>query len=199
MPEGPSIVIVREALQPFIGKTILSVAGNANIDKSRLINQKISDIRSWGKHLLICFDGFTLRIHFLMFGTWLVNERKKTPLKLSLRFKKDELNFYTTALKMIDGPLKDEYDFSGDVMSDSWNPRRASAKLKKEPGKIVADVLLDQELFSGVGNIIKNEVLFRIRVHPKSLIGKLPPKLKSLLIKEARNYSFDFLKWKKIR
>ncbi|MGJ9419020.1 hypothetical protein ACHAC9_14805 [Massilia sp. CMS3.1] len=26
--------------------------------------------------------------------------------------------------------------------------------------------LLDQDIFSGVGNVIKNEVLFRIRVHP---------------------------------
>ncbi len=81
MPEGPSILLVREALQPFIGKKVLSVKGNSKIEKSVLINQKIIDIRSWGKHLLICFDGFTLRIHFLMFGTYLVNERKSTPLR----------------------------------------------------------------------------------------------------------------------
>jgi endonuclease-8 len=197
MPEGPSILLVREALQPFIGGKILAVSGNTKIEKSRLVDQKITDIKSWGKHLLICFDGFTIRIHFLMFGTYLVNERKATPLRLSFQFKNDEVNFYTCSIKFIEESLEEVYDFSADVLNDSWNPRKAGNKLKQIPETMVCDALLDQNIFSGVGNIIKNEVLFRIRVHPKSLVGKLPPKIKSALIKEARNYSFDFLKWKR--
>jgi len=198
MPEGPSILLVREVLQPFIRKKILTVQGNAKIEKSRLLNQKIIDIRSWGKQLLICFEGFTLRIHFLMFGTYLVNERKSTPLRLSLGFKKGEVNFYTCAIRIIEEPLDEVYDFSADVLNDLWSPRKAGSKLKAMPEMNVSDALLDQQIFSGVGNIIKNEVLFRIRVHPKSIVGKLPPKLKSALIREARNYSLDFLKWKRI-
>ena len=62
---------------------------------------------------------------------------------------------------------------------------------------LAADALLNQDIFAGVGNIIKNEVLFRIRVHPKSRIGALPPRKLTQLIREARNYSFDFLAWKK--
>jgi endonuclease VIII len=57
--------------------------------------------------------------------------------------------------------------------------------------------LLDQQIFSGVGNIIKNEVLYRIKVHPETFVGNLPPKKLNELIREARNYSFDFLEWKK--
>jgi endonuclease VIII len=197
MPEGPSILLVREALQPFMGKKIIAVHGNTKIDKSRLINQNIRDIQTWGKHLLICFDKFTLRIHFMMFGTYLVNERKSTPLRLSMAFKKGEINFYTCSLRFIEEPLEVLYDFSADVLNDSWNPRRASAKLREIPELNVCDALLDQEIFAGVGNIIKNEVLFRIKVHPKSLVGKLPPRLKSSLIREARTYSMDFLKWKR--
>ena len=37
-----------------------------------------------------------------------------------------------------------------------------------------ADALLDQDVFAGAGNIIKNEVLHRIRVHPESPVGRLP-------------------------
>ena len=62
---------------------------------------------------------------------------------------------------------------------------------------MVTDALLDQTIFAGVGNIIKNEVLYRIKVHPKNKVGNLPTKQLNDLIKEARNYSFDFLKWKK--
>jgi endonuclease VIII len=197
MPEGPSILLVREALQPFIGKKVLSVKGNTKIEKSRLLNQKIIDIRSWGKHLLICFEGFTLRIHFLMFGTYLVNERKSAPVQLSLCFKKGKLNFYTCSIQFITEPLDEVYDFSTDVLNDQWNPRIASSKLRSIPNMNVSDALLDQQIFSGVGNIIKNEVLFRIRVHPKSIVRNLPPRLKTALIREARNYSLDFLKWKR--
>jgi endonuclease-8 len=39
--------------------------------------------------------------------------------------------------------------------------------------------------------------LFRIRVHPLSTVGALPaPKLREL-VTQARQYSFDFLAWKK--
>jgi len=40
-------------------------------------------------------------------------------------------------------------------------------------------------------------VLFRIRVHPLSRIGKLPARKLSDLIAQARQYSFEFLEWKK--
>jgi hypothetical protein len=49
------------------------------------------------------------------------------------------------------------------------------------PDALVCDALLDQNVFAGVGNIIKNEVLFRIRVHPLSKLGALPAhKLRAL-------------------
>ncbi len=62
---------------------------------------------------------------------------------------------------------------------------------------MVCDALLDQQIFSGVGNIIKNEVLYRIKLHPETLVKNIPARKITELIKEARNYSFDFLKWKK--
>ena len=65
------------------------------------------------------------------------------------------------------------------------------------PETLVCDALLDQNLFAGVGNIIKNEVLFRIRLHPLSQAGALPLEKRDELIAQARRYSFDFLEWKK--
>jgi endonuclease VIII len=197
MPEGPSIVIIKEALQEFKGKRILHATGNAKINMSLLENKKITDIKSWGKHLLICCEDGTIRIHLMMFGSYRINERKEIKPRLSLEFKDGEMNFYNTATKLIEGNLDDVYDWSADVLSDKWNASKAKKKLKTIPQTSVCDALLDQQIFSGVGNIIKNEVLFRIYVHPKSIIGTLPAKQLNELIKEARNYSFDFLKWKR--
>jgi endonuclease VIII len=197
MPEGPSLVIAKEEMIPFIGKKVLAVSGNSKTDKERILKKKLVDIKTWGKHLLFCFDGFTVRIHFLMFGKYLVNAKREGDARLSMQFKNGEINLYTCSVKFIEEPLDEIYDWAADVLSDNWDSKAAKKKLKAMPNTMVTDALLDQTIFAGVGNIIKNEVLYRIKVHPKSKVGNLPTKQLNDLIKEARNYSFDFLKWKK--
>lgn len=198
MPEGPSIVILKELAASFAGKKILTATGNAKLDKARLEGERIVAIRSWGKHFLIECDGFALRVHFMLFGSYRIDERKDTAPRLSLGFARGrELNFYACSVRYLEGSLDDIYDWRADVMSDHWDPLLARDKLKAMPDTLVCDALLDQDVFAGVGNIIKNEVLFRIRVHPLSTAGALPAGKRRELIKEARNYSFDFLKWKK--
>jgi endonuclease VIII len=197
MPEGPSLIIAKEEMSQFIGRKVLAVSGNTKTDKERLLNKKLVDIKTWGKHLLVCFNHFTVRIHFLMFGKYLVNATKDSDPRLSLRFTNGELNLYTCSVKFIEEPLDEIYDWAADVLSDVWDPKAAKKKLKAVPHMMVTDALLDQNIFAGVGNIIKNEVLYRIKVHPKTKVGELPTKQLNALINEARNYSFDFLEWKK--
>lgn len=200
MPEGPSIVILREEAASFAGKKILRVGGNSRLlDPQRMRNQTVRAVCSWGKHFLIAFPGFALRVHFMLFGSYRIDEGKPNAIpRLTLGFAKGrELNFYACSLRYIEGPLDDTYDWSADVMADAWNPRAARKKLQARPDALVADALLDQHIFSGVGNIIKNEVLHRIRVHPESTVGALPSRKLGEMIKQAREYSFDFLEWKK--
>ena len=198
MPEGPSIVILKEEAWKFTGKKILTVSGNSKIDQSRLENQKVIAIQSWGKHFLICFSGFTLKIHFLMFGSYRIDEEKPdvTP-RLSFTFENGELNFYACSVKFLEDDIDSHYDWSVDVMNDAWDPKKAKAKLKEHPNELICDGLLEQDIFAGVGNIIKNEVLYRVKVHPESLVGKIPAAKLNKLIEEARIYSFQFLEWKK--
>lgn len=199
MPEGPSIVILRELAEPFAGKTIAHASGNSKtIDMAALEGQPLLQVASWGKHFLLRLPTLSLRIHFLLFGSYRINERKDAVPRLQLTFDDgDELNFYACSIKPIDADLDAVYDWRGDVMNAQWDAALARKKLRARPDMLVCDALLDQDIFAGVGNIIKNEVLFRIRVHPLSAIGALPaPKLRAL-VQEARQYSFDFLEWKK--
>ncbi|MBV9891114.1 MAG: endonuclease [Rhizobacter sp.] len=198
MPEGPSIAILREGAQRFAGKRIVAVDGNTTIAKERLLGERVVAIRSWGKHFLVELKTFSLRIHFLMFGSWRIDERKPgaTP-RLSLQFRPGELNVYTCSVRFIEEPLDHVYDWSADVLSDAWDAAAARRKLRAMPETLVCDALLDQNVFAGVGNIIKNEVLFRIRLHPLSKLGALPPRKLAQLVEEARRYSFDFLAWRK--
>jgi endonuclease VIII len=198
MPEGPSIVILKEAVSAFTRKKILHASGNTKqFDPAMLEGKSIRNFKSWGKHFLICFPTFTLRIHFMLFGSYRINERKEATPRLSLQFKTGELNFYACGLRLLEEPLDDLYDWSADVMSDQWDAAQAIQKLKDSPDMLVCDALLDQSIFSGSGNIIKNEVLFRTRIHPLSPIGKLPAAKRRQLVDEVVRYSFDFLAWKK--
>lgn len=199
MPEGPSIVILKELIQALHleGKQVLALSGNTKIEKERMLHQQVTEFKSWGKHFLICFKGFSLRIHFLMFGSYRINERKETPARLTLSFDDAELNFYTCSLKFIEGDINDSYDWSADVMAKQWDPKKALKKIMTKPEALICDILLDQDIFAGVGNIIKNEVLYRLRIHPLNQIENIPLAKLKLLIAEARLYSFDFLEWKK--
>jgi endonuclease-8 len=198
MPEGPSIILVKEAVANFTGKKIISVSGNSKIDQSILLNKKIIEFKSWGKHFLICLNGLTLRVHFLMFGSCTINEKKPgRAIRLNLTFKNGEINFYTCSLKYLEGDINKYYDWSADVMNDHWNKKNAKAKLKAIADKFICDALLEQDIFAGVGNIIKNEILYRVRVNPESIVGKIPTAKINKLIDETRIYSFQFLDWKR--
>jgi endonuclease-8 len=199
VPEGPSLFILKEETARYVGQEIVEAGGNVRaIDPARLVGQTILSLRTWGKHFLIETPDMVVRVHFLLFGTYRVNERRDKPPRLFLRMADGgEINFYACAVREIDRDLDSQYDWSADVMSEAWNPAKARKKLRALPDMLACDALLNQDIFSGVGNIIKNEVLFRIRVHPASTVGALPaPKLRAL-VDEARQYSFDFLEWKK--
>ncbi len=200
MPEGPSILIIKEIIEPlFKGKKIIAASGNAKIDMQQLEGKKIIAIRTWGKHLLICLPACTIRIHFLMFGSYSLDEQTKQErsVRLKLSFDKRSLYFYTCSVRLLTEDLDSLYDWEADVLSDKWNAAKARKKLKALPDLMACDAILDQNIFAGAGNIFKNEVLYRIRVNPESRIKNIPPRKLSELVRETRAYAFDFLKWKK--
>lgn len=197
MPEGPTLVILKEALQPFKNRKVLQVEGNSKMPIQRMQSKMLLEIRTWGKQLLLRFSGFTLRIHFLLFGSYTINEPKENRIpRLSLTFKTGTIYFYACCVRLLEEHLDDLYLWQADIMSDDWNPNRTKALLLEQPTLLICDALLTQELFAGSGNIIKNEVLFRKRLHPLNRVGDLPAKQLNAIIKDVRQYAFLFLKWK---
>ena len=91
-----------------------------------------------GKHFLLRFGPETIRIHFLMFGSYRIDNRRedKGPT-LSLQFSNGEVNFYTCAAKLLDAPIEELYDWSNDVMSPDFDPKLAAQAAKL--GKTLAE------------------------------------------------------------
>jgi endonuclease VIII len=205
--EGPSLVIISEELLVFKDKTVIDLSGNTKIDKERMCNQKVLDIFSWGKHLVIQFETFAIRVHFLMFGSYRINTRRDgmTP-RLSLQFEnasperseRGEINFYNCSIKFIEEKnAKKCYEWEIDIMSSKWSKEKVLEKVLEQPDEQIADILMDQDIFAGVGNIIKNEVLFRVKIHPEALVKNLARKQIEDVVAEARIYSLQFYEWKK--
>jgi endonuclease VIII len=115
---------------------------------------------------------------------------------MSLHFANGTLNFYVSKILMIDGSPDETYDWSVDIMHDKWNPAKALKTMQEKPDRMICDVLFDQQIFSGVGNIIKNEMLFKAKLHPESKVGSTPPAILKSLVNSLKKYSYQFLEWK---
>lgn len=198
--EGPALTLLKEEAQSFTGQKITAAEGSSKIDMDLLINQRLNKLQSCGKHFLMVLDNCTIRIHYLMFGNYYLNSRhpEKKP-KLSLNFADgSEWNNYNCAVSILpETDMSKLYDFSTDIMDESWDAIKAEAKLKQHPHMQVCDALMNQNIFAGVGNVIKNEALFRIGVQPESELGALPAEKIAGLLLEAHNYSYDFYRWRK--
>src|SRR5688572_4883932 len=196
--EGPSLHLAAEQLQPFAGRRIARVSGNSKIGIERLAGLEVREIFAWGKHLVFQFDTFALRVHFMLWGTFAAtvegqsvtgDYRRSGPPRLVLTFPNGEITMWSASVRFVeDAHAKAAYDFTADVMSDQWDARAALAKLRTFPRAEIADVLLDQAIFAGVGNIIKNEVLFRTRVSPFAKISNISDrKLRAFVAEESRD------------
>jgi len=201
--EGPSIHLAAEQLRPFIGRRVRTVTGNSRIGIERFRGKTVRDIFAWGKHLVFQFDGFALRVHFMLWGTFAAtvkgrsvtgDYRRSGAPRLALTFASGEITIWSASLKFIESArARDGYDFAVDVLSDAWQPRRALRQLRDHADEEIADVLLDQSIFAGVGNIIKNEVLFRTRTHPATRVRRLSSARRKAIVDDARTFSFRFL------
>jgi endonuclease VIII len=206
--EGPSLHLAAAQLRPFVGCRIRTVNGNSRIGIDRLKGEPVRDIFSWGKHLVFQFDTFALRVHFMLWGTFAAtvegssvtgDYRRTGRPRLVMDFPNGEITIWSASLKWLEeGGAKRHYDFTSDVMSDVWNPRAALRKVRAFPRAEIADVLLDQTIFAGVGNIIKNEVLFRTRTSPFLRVEQISARKLRAIVDDARVFSQRFLELRKV-
>jgi endonuclease-8 len=201
--EGPSIHLAAQQLRPFVRQRIQKVSGNSKIGIERLRRKRVEDIFAWGKHLVFQFDVFAIRVHFLLWGTFAAtvdgqsvtgDYRRSGPPRLIMTFRNGEVTIWSASIKFIESDCaRAEYDFTADVLSPTWNARKALARMRRFPDAQIGDVLLDQAVFAGVGNIIKNEVLFRMGTSPFATVAELSPQARRAIVHDARAFSFRFL------
>jgi endonuclease-8 len=198
MPEGPQMAFLKEQAAHFIGQHVVTAKGNAaGIPFEELKGEVLTDLRTYGKEILFCFPAATVRIHLMLFGKFSIDAELDRVLRLGIEFETGEINFYACECKYITARLDEVYDWSIDVLNPSFSLGKALAKLSAKPNQLICEALLDQHIFAGVGNKIKNEVLFRRQVHPESMVGEIPGPVLQKLVAECVRLSAEYLNWKR--
>ena len=194
MPEGPSILFLRNKLQRFKGKTVSEASGYGEMDKSKIENIKLENIDTFGKNLLFVFKDFFVSVHLGLFGSMLVNKRKKVNASFALHFGESEINFYVAKTKFHEGKPGDYFNYKTDILKPEFDADFVLNELQTQYSEqMIGDVLMDQNIFTGVGNIIRIEALYHAKIHPNSVVKSIPEKKLIFLIRMVVEYSQEFL------
>ncbi len=184
MPEGDTIHQARLRVAPVLEGHRVELFWARKIRGYRpRSGQLIEELRVHGKHLLIDFDRrLSLRVHLGMGGYWRTSTtraaegaRRDPKLRLEIQTEAGVARCYSAPV--VETFVRDE-DMSplvnlGPDLAVGPDDRPAivdvavrRARLRSRSGELMADVVLDQEIAAGIGNVYKSEVLFICGVHP---------------------------------
>lgn len=181
----------------LVGETVERLGGShpaLRQNRTRMYGKRVTSVRAFGKHLLIDFDnGWTLRTHLGMTGVWHVygaGERwRKTPGKarvvidvgdsVAVCFAAPTVQLAPTNRIAVDhlGP---------DLMATAVAWDKIEVRAKTAAAATAADLLLDQRVMAGIGNVYKSETLFLEGVNPHTPAADLASETVLHLAKRAR-------------
>lgn len=204
MPEGDAVYRFARLIEgALLGKEIRAARaqGPGPVPKTQLlVGATCTSIDTYGKNLLIHFDnGLVLRGHLRMYGAWFVYKPGETwdrhPAQARLVLEVDDavvVNFSAPVIELLEeralgfhAPLA---KLGPDLLDEGFNEAEAFARFR-EPALArltLGDAIMDQKVMAGVGNIWKQETLFRCRLNPWLRVGDLSDEDLRLIIQTAR-------------
>lgn len=186
MPEGDTIHKIANFLAPRLKGMVASEVRLADTAAARQCSgRRVRDVHARGKHLYIDFDNHTsLRSHLGMYGSWhfyAPDEAWRKPRHQAslLVATADQVFvcFNAKEVELVRSPSVRERightRLGPDLIADALDPDRIVKRAREflEPDVILADVLLDQRVASGIGNVYKSEILFLLGLSPTTRLG----------------------------
>ena len=201
MPEGPEVNVIKDGLNNVIkNKLIISIdlpEGSKFLKKNpdgyndfkANLPLKCLEVKSKGKLIYFVFEkGWYLICRLLMSGGWFLEKASKHN-HFEMTYKKNETT-NSNSIWFVDprhfGTLKftKEKSVLDDILNDigpdllnnniSGEDYLKTMKNSKNGKKKIAVVLMDQSVFSGVGNYLKSEILYQAKVSPHAIINNIP-------------------------
>ena len=83
---------------------------------------------------------------------------------------------------------KDLVSLGPDLLADEFDQDEAFQRVRARPSEPIADVLLNQRVLAGIGNVYKSEVLFACGVDPFARVQQLSDEHIHTLLSTARKF-----------
>ena len=184
MPEGHTVHRTANHFnKKFAGAKVSVVSPQGRFSDSAFINgTSLLSAKAIGKQLFLFFDSAILRIHLGIYGKWGFSEVDELPEpkgQVRARFVRGnqladlrgptacELLTHEQYQQILDRLGPDPLDPSADRVRFVEKVARSSVT--------IGQLLMDQSVISGIGNVYRAELLFRANLNPHTP-GKLVPK-----------------------
>lgn len=176
--------------------------------KKEIKGRKILEAKRIGKNIFINLSGGkTIYIHLKMTGHLLVKSEK---LKIKSGYFADRVNQYIHHIFYLEKNKKMEFSdlrkfakivlvdtdkvkdikeikaLGIDVMSPEFTFQKFEEILNKKAGKKIRDVLMDQNIISGIGNIYASEILYVAGILPTRIVNRIDNKERKLLFNSIK-------------
>ncbi len=178
MPEGDAIHRAAAALRVLTGERVEAESPNPRGEATgvaRAVDGRVLEsVEAVGKNILLRFDGgLTVRSHLRMSGRWRVQPRGSKVFGrpwLVLRSRAWEAIEWNGPVLAIDTGSRRRV--GPDILGADVDPRELARAFRRvDPGRPLGDVLLDQRVISGIGNMWAAEALWHARLSPWLAVG----------------------------
>ena len=206
MPEGDTIFRSARALQQALAGRVVTNFETAYAqlhqvhDQTPVTGRTIEKVESQGKWLLIHFSGdLILATHMLMSGSWHIYragekwKRARSHMRVVLGtaefvgvgFNVPIARFHTArSLERFAGVA----GLGPDLLGEDFAKDQARERLLAQGNEEIGNVLLNQRVMSGIGNVFKSEICFACGVHPFRMVSSLRKPEVDCLLDTARRY-----------
>lgn len=179
MPEGDSIRRAAARLRLLVGERVEASSPSPRglaTNVARAVNGRVLEsVDAVGKHLLLHFEGgVVVRSHLRMNGRWRVRARDGSPPRgrpwLLLTTERWEASQWNGPVLTIDDGRAAR--LGPDLLADEMSVDRLVARIRAvDERRLLGDVLLDQRVVAGIGNMWLAEILWHGRLSPWLAVG----------------------------
>ena len=191
MPEGDTIFRAAQALhralagQPVARFESVYPKLNRVAEDHPIVGRTVETVSARGKHLLIAFSGdLVLHTHMRMNGSWHLYRpgvRWQRPAQ-DMRVLVATAGVIAVGFNVPIAELLSSRDLARhpalrtlgpDLLSAAFDGAEVIRLMRAHGRDAVADVLLDQRVVAGIGNVFKSEILFLAGIEPFTLVAAL--------------------------
>ena len=199
MPEGDTIHKIAVFLDDQLRNRAVQRVRLRSVFGASCGPRKVAGVSSEGKHLFVTFDdGVQLRSHLGMYGSWHRYRRgegwRKPMRQASIIIETERMDYVCFNAKEVQWLWLGGFEradqgnrLGPDLIKDGAEAehilRRIDALLS--PDTAIVDLLLDQRIAAGIGNVYKSEVLFLEQQSPRQRLRDLQPETIAALYRRA--------------